>query len=497
MAETAPSPLDDPPSERVCDLAVRRGRDAMSFLAVESGMRHWFDGPTDGRSGACVAYVDTSTAWVAACGPLIEAATESYEGVLSDAALRFVREARAHRRRVCFFGCESLVGAGLGRLLIGEQPIFRPAEWLRELPGRRRLREQLRRARAKGLQVRAVSTIETMEGAPLRREIERLAEEWLRSRHIEPMGFVVALEPFQHPPRHRYFVAELGDRVVGFLSAVPIGGENAWLVEDVIRSADAPNGTTETLLVALMRAVEDSAYVTLGLTPLSGAVMWPLRVVRWVSRPLFDFAGLRAFRERLRPDAWEPIWLVYPQGDSAVVAVVDSLRAFARGSLVGFATRSFARHPSGLPWLLALPLPVWTLALAALVATRRSVMLGFDPISLAAWVLFDAVLLLVLVRAALRPSSGRMVFALSLALGDALVSAAHLFQSGLGHTPLESALRGLATVAPVAGTLLLAWATTRAAPAKGARPGSGRHDHDGQSQTLDALLDGADRKARS
>jgi phosphatidylglycerol lysyltransferase len=460
----SPVPVAAPePPESVVDLAVARGRDALSFLAVESGMRHWFDVPTPEGTGACVAYVDTSQAWVAACSPLVDAEPDAYARELSRAAARFVDAARASGRRACFFASDGPDDGGLSRLLIGEQPIFRPREWVRELSRHRRLREQLRRARAKGVRVRRVPSSELAEGLVLRLEVERLADDWLRSRHIEPMGFLVAPEPFRAPSEHRYFVAELGGRPVGFLSAVPIGRRRAWLVEDVFRGPAAPNGTTETLIVALMRDVEGSEYVTLGLTPLSGALAWPLRVARWVSRPLFDFQGLRAFRDRLHPQEWQPVWLAYPPRALPVMAVVDSLRAFARGSLLGFAARSLARHPSGLPWALALPLPVWTAALAWLVAIDRASLLGFPRSELALWTAFDVLLLLVLVRVAMRPRRSRMLLATSLAAVDAVLSLGHLAWVGFGSTSLQASLRGIATIAPAVGALLLAWATTRTA----------------------------------
>ncbi len=440
------------PPPRVRDLVLELGTDAMSFLAVESGMKHWLAGE-DGR--ACVAYVDTRTAWVAACGPISPAAERART------ALAFVEAASAQGRRACFFATGTLDSDCLSHLLIGEQPIFRPADWLRELPRRRRLREQLRRARAKGVRARRVQTEELAEESALRREVDRLGSEWLAGRHLEPMGFLVAVEPFHHPEEHRYFVAEHRGRVIAFLSAVPIGPRRAWLIEDVFRAPDAPNGTTETLIHALMHDVADAEYVTAGLAPLSGAVILPLRIARWLSRPLFDFAGLRAFRERMHPQSWEPVWLAYPRGQAATLHLIDSLRAFSRGSLTSFAARSLVRHPSGLPWALALPLPPWTLALAWLVAAHRAYLLGFPRMELALWVAFDALLFLVLVRVAMRPWRARLVTAASLATVDAALSVGHLAWVGAGTTLLQASLRGVATAAPVAGALLLAWATTR------------------------------------
>ncbi|MGH7435273.1 MAG: phosphatidylglycerol lysyltransferase domain-containing protein, partial [Polyangiaceae bacterium] len=181
--------------ERVALLRLLRegGTDAMSFLAVESRMRHWFDAEPPYGTGACVAYVDTATAWVAACGPLLPLGADP--AARSRAAARFVETARSQGRRACFFATESGALDGMSRLLIGEQPVFRPREWLVALPKRKRLREQLRRARAKGVRVRRAHAGELAPGTPLRREVEELGESWLRRRHMEPMAFLVALEP--------------------------------------------------------------------------------------------------------------------------------------------------------------------------------------------------------------------------------------------------------------------------------------------------------------
>lgn len=47
-------PLGARPRASVIELALDLGSDAMSFLAVESNMRHWFDAEPGG-TGACVA----------------------------------------------------------------------------------------------------------------------------------------------------------------------------------------------------------------------------------------------------------------------------------------------------------------------------------------------------------------------------------------------------------------------------------------------------------
>jgi phosphatidylglycerol lysyltransferase len=420
-------------------------------------MRYWFDAAPPEGTGACVAYVDTGTAWVGAGDPL------GPRGALAEASARFAADARRAGRRACFFASEALDDARFAKVLLGEQPIYRAAEWRAALSERRRLREQLRRARAKGVRVRRVAPGELAPGASLRLEVQRLAREWLASRHMEPMEFLLALEPFHQPDEHRYFVAERGGRAVEFLSAVPIPARNGWLVEDIVRGGEAPNGTTETLLDALFATTAPGEFVTLGLAPLTGPVPAWLRVARRLSGPLYSFAGLRAFKERLRPVAWEPVWLAYPREDALATHVVESLRAFAGGSLFAFAGRSLARHPSGPPFALAVPLVPWTLLLSGLALMGRASLLAFTSAQLAAWALSDAALAALLVWTAAHPRAARLAVAAAWAALAAVLSVLHLSRAGLGATVLDTSLRVLSTAAPVFGAIALGAARIRCA----------------------------------
>ena len=119
-------------------------------------------------------------------------------------------------------------------------------------------------------------------------------DEWLASRKIAPLRFMVNLEPFLYPEDRRYYVAERGTDTVGFLAAIPVYGRRGWFFEDVIRVPDAPNGTGESLIhYAMMDArTQGDEYATLGLSPLVGITGGPGhdRCLRW---------GLRQMSNRL------------------------------------------------------------------------------------------------------------------------------------------------------------------------------------------------------
>jgi phosphatidylglycerol lysyltransferase len=90
---------------RILELLKQHGWNSTSFQILEPGFRYWFDG-----DDACVGYVDTGSAWVAAGSPI--AARER----LLEVSAGFVAAAKAAGRRACCFGTESrFVEAAAGR----------------------------------------------------------------------------------------------------------------------------------------------------------------------------------------------------------------------------------------------------------------------------------------------------------------------------------------------------------------------------------------------
>jgi phosphatidylglycerol lysyltransferase len=441
----------------VLAIVRRHGWNATSFQVLEGGYRYWFDG-----DDACVAYVDTGSAWVAAGAPL------AAEDRLGEVAARFVRAAASARRRACFFATEQrfVSAAGFEHLLIGEQPVWDPRHWpatLRETPS---LREQLRRARAKGVSVSAVAPEEYAPGSLLRRQVEALIVSWQGSKPMPPMGFLVRVEPFELAAERRLFVAKLAageaPRVVGFAAVVPVYAREGWFIDDLIRAPAAPNGTMELLVDAAMNdaAAAGSDYLTLGLSPLAGEVGPSLSFARRYATPLYDFVGLRAFKAKLRPERWTPIHLSYPAQQTAFGAVYESLRAFAQRGLARYGVETLLRGPDVVLRALALLLIPWTLLLASLPSAR-----WFPaPWVQWAWVGFDLVLAAALLVSSrrFRPWLSRLiVVAVSL---DACITAVQAVAFNVGKIEGVADALGvlLAVAAPLVASFILANADRRA-----------------------------------
>jgi len=353
MAAEVATPLElDPARTRVLGGLKAHGWNSTSFQVLEPGFSYWFD------DSGCVAYVDTGSAWVAAGAPIAAAAR------LGECARRFAAAGRAKGRRVCFFAVEErfLESSGFSSGLIGEQPVWDPGRLAKHRPGSRSLREQLRRARAKGVVVRRVDDDEmSREESSTRRAVEALIQRWSETRTLAPMGFLVAVHPFHFAEERRYFVAERDGAIVAFLAMVPVYARQGWLLEDFLRDPTAPNGTVELVIDRALRDVgeEGARYATLGLAPLSGDVNGWLRAIRDASTELYDFHGLRAFKAKLRPDRWDPIHLAYPERQWGPLAVYDVLRAFSRVGLLRFGIETFLRVPGTVLQLATLLIAPW------------------------------------------------------------------------------------------------------------------------------------------
>jgi phosphatidylglycerol lysyltransferase len=373
------------PRAHVQHCFVRHGRTATAFRALGRDLSVWIPPGHE----AVVAYATPPGAMVAAGEPI--AALPA----LVPVAEAFVAHAAAQGRRASFFATEGRLARSpaLQRRLLGEQPVWDPAGWSAHVTSHRSLREQIRRARAKGVEVRALEPA-ALDAPAMAHAVHTLVARWRATRSMAAMGFLVTVDFTSGGELRRHYAAWQDGQLVGLLSLAPVPARDGWLFEHLLRDPDAPNGTLELLVDHVMRelAGQGVPWATLGLAPLHGDVdPWLRRVRRW-STPLFNFEGLSAFKQKLRPERWEPIYLAWPAPEAGWRALGDGLRAFAGGSLLRFGLRTILRGPSPLLRLLEWLLLPWTLALALLPTDP-----WFPSVAVhAAWVAFDGALLMAL-----------------------------------------------------------------------------------------------------
>lgn len=344
-------------SDRARQLVLRYGWNSMAYQILNPGMAHWF--APDGAG--VVGYAPAGRVWVVAGAPIC--APERLE----ETALAYEAEARRHSCRVCYFGAqdrlaEALAPHGpLARLLLGAQPVWRPGRWPEIVAGKASLRAQLARARNKRVTVAVFPPGSRPDVGALR----RCLAEWLAGRGLPPMHFLIEPETLGALDDRWVFIARRAGEMVGFLVATPIPQRAGWLIEQIIRGRSAPNGTAELLVDSAMRAFAElgSEYVTLGLAPLSrranGAETVPSPLVRmalaWVrahGRRFYNFVGLDAFKAKLQPDFWEPIYALSHERRTSLRTLYAIGGAFGGAAPPIFIARGLARAAAQeLRWL--------------------------------------------------------------------------------------------------------------------------------------------------
>jgi phosphatidylglycerol lysyltransferase len=334
--------------DRARDLILKHGRQGYAYQLLNPGVQHWFS--RDGQT--LVGYVD-SHGWRVAGGDPVGDPID-----FPAVAHAFAIDTHATGRRPVWFGATDEFASTLGRhrpiarVLLGAEPVWQPSAWLAEVQAKPSLRQQLSRARNKGVTVERW----TPEQAADHPELQCVLAEWLQTRGLPPMRFLVEPYTLGQLRDRRVYVARRHGESIGFLVASPVPRRCGWLVEQNLRGLDAPNGTTELLMHAAVRDMASAGedYLTLGLSPLSqrcalpqppqpGMVNTLLGWARAHGRRFYNFDGLDAYKAKYRPEAWEPAWLVVQGRQVSPAALFAVAGAFSGGQPLWFLGRTLLR----------------------------------------------------------------------------------------------------------------------------------------------------------
>jgi phosphatidylglycerol lysyltransferase len=306
----------DAAHERARALVLRFGWNATAYQILNPGIELWFSREGD----AVVGFVRHSRTRVVGGAPVCDLLR------LGSVIAEFIADARTCGDRVCFFGAGERLDAEVGastlwsRVLLGAQPVWNPNGWTEAVGRRGSLRAQFNRARNKGIVVSEWPP-EVAENHPA---LRRCLTEWLETRRLPPLHFMVEPETLNDLRDRRTFVAvREGRDIIGFTILSPVPARDGWLVEQIVRGRRAPNGTAELLIDYAMRAVaaSHSTYATLGLSPLSGRAagapipqpLWLRLTLKWVrlhAARFYNFNGLDTFKAKFNPEEWEPIYAI-------------------------------------------------------------------------------------------------------------------------------------------------------------------------------------------
>ncbi len=319
----APRPrLDIFPQNDDCDLANLQhlhGYNEHTYVLDSGEGEVWSD---SGLGAVC--YVERGNVWLVTGEPL------AADSDLCDITRKFVAYAHENRKMVVFLPtserfARAIAGQGYRIHKIAASPYFDLRKWDPRGNSAKHLRLGLNRARRAGISVKPVANI----SADFRREVDELCEKWLGGRSAGmSFGWLFRLAPFHNAEAKKYFAARDEDgRLVGLLAASPIPARDGWYLEDVLRSTDAPDGTSDLLVFETLRelAAAGALMATLGTVPLSDIGVddltskayllgHVLHLIRKNLKPIYNIEGLRCFKSKFVPSWWESEYVVVSKG---------------------------------------------------------------------------------------------------------------------------------------------------------------------------------------
>ena len=300
------------------------GYNAHSLVGITPSARIWSCPELEGA----VTFNDFGKVWLVPGEPL---ANNESQVALAD---RFMRTARANGRSVGFLPATERFAKhsrrlGLRAVKIGAAPYFDLETWAPRGDRGKKARAGVNQARRAGIEVARVIDIDQ----ELIRETHCLCKSWLTTRRSPTkFGWLFAIDLFKHSDRKKYFTArDATGRLVGFLAASPIPARQGWYLEDVLRHPEAPNGTSDLLVVEVLKSLKDDGakLATLGTAPMaregsidslvqnSPKLSRVARVVANVFTVFYNFDGVRRFKTKFAPTWWESEYLLISQNITA------------------------------------------------------------------------------------------------------------------------------------------------------------------------------------
>ena len=229
------------------------------------------------------------------------------------------------------------VEMGLGIFKIGEMARVRLESFTTDGKAGADFRYVLNRGRKDGLEFAILPAAEVSAHMA---ELAAVSDAWLGEHRTAEKGFSLGRFDPAYIARWDCAIARREGRIVAFANIWRSGGKAEYSIDLMRHLPDAPNGVMDFLFTNLILAAKADgfAWFDLGMAPLTGLSDHPLapawnRVARLIyahGNQLYNFAGLRRYKEKFRPD-WEPRYVAGPKGFAAASAMFDVATLIAGG----------------------------------------------------------------------------------------------------------------------------------------------------------------------
>lgn len=182
--------------------------------------------------------------------------------------------------------------------------------------------------------------------APLE-ELKIISDAWLTGKNVREKGFSLGRFSPEYLKHFRIAIIHFEGKPVAFANLLETSRRDLASLDLMRAHPDAPKLTMEFMMVGLILYYKEHGYerFSLGMVPLSG--LQPRRGAPLTQRlgsmvfrrgeQLYNFQGLRRFKDKFQPD-WEPRYMAVPAGLDPLVALADTAALIA-GGLTGLVKR--------------------------------------------------------------------------------------------------------------------------------------------------------------
>lgn len=182
--------------------------------------------------------------------------------------------------------------------------------------------------------------------APLE-ALKEISDAWLGGKNVREKGFSLGRFSADYLQHFRIALIRFQGRPVAFANLLETHSNELASLDLMRAHPHAPKLTMEFMMIGLILHYKshDYARFSLGMVPLSG--LQPRRGAPLTQRlgsmvfqrgeQLYNFQGLRRFKDKFQPD-WEPRYMAVPAGLDPLVALADTAALIA-GGLTGLVKR--------------------------------------------------------------------------------------------------------------------------------------------------------------
>lgn len=289
---------------------------------------------TDGR--AFIMYGVRARSWIALFDPI------GPKDAWPDLVWQFMETAREAGGRAVFYQVTAdnlalYADAGLQAFKLGEEALVDLEDF--DLAGSKRagLRQSYHRAQREGLGFELIPR----EGVPaVYDELSGISDAWLAHHKTREKSFSIGAFTRDYVLSQPVAVLRRQGRIIAFVTLMTTGTRDEATVDLMRFAANAPNVAMDFLFTSLCLVLRNQGFrrFTLGMAPLSGlspspaAPLWHRigNAVFQHGERLYNFRGLRAFKDKFHPD-WRPRYLAVPGGIEPALALADAAALIGGG----------------------------------------------------------------------------------------------------------------------------------------------------------------------